>query len=899
MTTIKNLWKLRHSALTNNIVVLLFVFGITPLAIIFLVFQHVFISQQQANISTFQRDSAVWLAENFSAYIDKSYDQTKTLGGMLGGEGPEQLNEKAKEFLARHGSFEQIAILDLKGVETARMARNYTFLPAELRPRNSDSFIQKALESHNSAIALDLQPGNNTPTIRYISPIKDSEDQLVGWLEATLNLDFFWELSSKARLNGNHRVYIIDPQKCCLLAKTFTLLLSPKDLERLPILQALADGTTGVWEYQSFQNQKVIGASAKIPATGWGVIVQIPVAIAYAPIFKIVTLFLGIFAITLLAAAIRGLIFSQHHIIEPVKALQQEIETLSKGIFPEAINVTGDDELGQLSKAFDHMVAYLKKTMVSRDLLSIEISERKQVEAVLRRREATLRSIFLTVPLGIGSLHDWVFAGGNDFFYKMTGYSEEDLSGTDFGKLFDQQTDYHTLRKQVSMILNSEETAVKEIRWRRQDGQVREIFLKFAATDNNSSKTDLVFAAMDISDLRKMEQERLRIDKLESLGILAGGIAHDFNNILTIILGNIELVGLEMRNSDRNLERLLEAEQACQRAQHLAKQLLSFAKGGLPVKKPVIVGDLLQDVVPLTLSGSNSAVAILIDDNVWAVEIDEDQIHQVINNILINADQAMPYGGLITIKAENFRMTPALGLPLLDGDYVRFSFIDEGIGINPKNLDKIFDPYYTTKQSGNGLGLTAAYSIIKNHQGYITVASELGEGANFHFYLPAAKTAAPSSSAKVATMPIRGHGRILVMDDEASIREVLSHMLHKLGYEAVCVKNGLHALEAYKVALQKKEVFDAVILDLTIPNGLGGKETLGLLLQLDPQIKGVVSSGYGDDPIMANYRQFGFKSFIAKPYKISELSLVLHNILAKNSTPLPSFKNRRMSAKLR
>jgi CheY-like chemotaxis protein len=356
-----------------------------------------------------------------------------------------------------------------------------------------------------------------------------------------------------------------------------------------------------------------------------------------------------------------------------------------------------------------------------------------------------------------------------------------------------------------------------------------------------------------------MEQERLRIDKLESLGILAGGIAHDFNNILTIILGNIELVGLEIKKPDKSLERLLEAEQACQRAQHLAKQLLTFSKGGLPVKKPIIVADLLQNVVPLALSGSNSAVEILIDENVWPIEIDEDQIHQVINNILINADQAMPRGGLITIKVQNFYLAPATGLPLPEGKYVRFSFLDQGIGIEQKNIGKIFDPYYTTKKFGNGLGLTTAFSIIKNHQGHITVDSELGKGASFHIYLPTAKNAAWLHKTKISTIPIKGQGRILVMDDEASIREVLGQMLQKLGYEAVCVKDGGQALEAYQQA-KKQGPFDAVILDLTIPNGLGGKETLELLLQLDPQIRTIVSSGYGDDPIMANYENYGFKA---------------------------------------
>ncbi len=607
-------------------------------------------------------------------------------------------------------------------------------------------------------------------------------------------------------------------------------------------------------------------------------IVEEPCLAAYGPIYRVVAFIMGLFALTLIAAVIRGLIFSQRRIIGPVKALQHEIESLSQGAFPLSLNVTGSDELGQLSRAFDQMVSYLKKTMVSRDLLAREVAERQMTEEALRNSEATLKSIFLTVPLGIGFLHQWDLVWGNDYFGKITGHPEEEMRGSDLSRLFLYQAEYSKMVEQLRRTLRDEETAAVETQWRRRDGEVRDIFIKFAVIDTNDVEADIVFAAMDISDRRRMEQESQKIDKLESLGILAGGIAHDFNNILTVILGNIELVAFEMKTQDGNLERLLEAERACQRAQHLAKQLLAFAKGGMPVKKTITVEELLQDVVPLALSGSQSASEIIVDGDLWPIEIDEDQIHQAINNMLINADQAMPKGGRITLKAKNLILPPASGVPLLAGKYVRISITDHGIGIAPKDLHKVFDPYFTTKPIGNGLGLTTANKIIKNHQGHITVESQLGQGTTFHVYLPAALESAQPGTARVAVIPLRGQGRILVMDDEASIREVLDQMLQKLGYEAVCVKDGGQALETYQTARKKNELFDAVILDLTIPGGLGGKETMQLLRQLDPQVRAIVSSGYGDDPIMANYQKYGFQSVIAKPYKISELSLVLHNL---------------------
>jgi PAS domain S-box-containing protein len=893
MTSLKDLWKSRHSTLTNNIVVLLLVFGITPLAIIFLVFQYVFIAHDKESIENLQRENALRVAGNISLYVNQSSARVKILSEMFNGDlSYQNLFWRLDEFLIQHPEYNKVSVLNIQGREICKARQDHKNQAFTLEDRGAEASIQQALFGGSLISPAELPAHSQVPTVSFILPIKDVRAGIIGVLEARMNLLPLRSMIAKPNIGGDCYAYIIGTDGRLIVDPDFSSLTINQDLSRLPIIEAFRAGMTGVWEYLSLQNQQVVGASAVVPATGWGVVVEKSSSAAYGQVYRVTTFFLGLYALTLVAASIRGLIFSQHHIIGPVKALQQEIESLSRGVFPQGLNLTGNDEIGQLSRAFNQMVQHLKQTMVSRDLLAREVGERKLVEEALRRREATLRSIFLTVPLGIGSLHQWILVGGNDFFYKMIGFSQDVIRGRNLSQLFEDPSDYPKMMEQLRQTLNHEETAVIETRWRRRDGQVRDMLLKFAPIDRDNLEMDLVFAAMDMSNLRKMELERLRMDKLESLGILAGGIAHDFNNILTIILGNIELVGLELKKQDKNLDRLLEAEQACQRAQHLARQLLTFARGGMPVKKPVNVGELLQDVVTLALSGSHSAVEIFLDDTVWPVEIDEDQIHQVINNILINADQAMPNGGRITIKVENLVVSPAGDIPLPEGSYVKFSFIDQGLGINEKDLAKIFDPYFTTKKFGNGLGLTAAFSIVKNHQGYLTVDSQVGLGTSFHLFLPAAKTAAQPSRAKVSTMPLRGQGRILLMDDEASIRAVLGHMLQKLGYEAVCVRDGEEVLEAYRNALKTYQKFDAVILDLTIPGGLGGKETMELLLQLDPYVQAIVSSGYGDDPIMANYKESGFNSVIAKPYKISELSQVLNNLLSKKKAP--GFRNKRL-----
>ena len=281
-----------------------------------------------------------------------------------------------------------------------------------------------------------------------------------------------------------------------------------------------------------------------------------------------------------------------------------------------------------------------------------------------------------------------------------------------------------------------------------------------------------------------MEEERLLLSKLESLGLLAGGIAHDFNNILTAILGNISLARMEAGRPDRAAEfsatRLEEAEKACQRAQALASQLLSFAKGGLPIKKVTSVAELIKESINLALSGSKARSKLVIPKDLWPVEVDEGQISQVFNNLLINADQAMPEGGTITVQAENVMVGDELPLP--EGRYVKITVTDQGIGIPSNYLGKIFDPYFTTKQKGSGLGLATAHSIIRNNAGYITVESQVGVGTTFYVYLPAVEGEITSAK-ESATAPIQGQGRILVMDDEEMVRNVLGVMLERLGYE--------------------------------------------------------------------------------------------------------------------
>ena len=395
--------------------------------------------------------------------------------------------------------------------------------------------------------------------------------------------------------------------------------------------------------------------------------------------------------------------------------------------------------------------------------------------------------------------------------------------------------------------------------------------------DSQNKIIGAVLVFRDITEKRKMEKELVKIQKLESLGVLAGGIAHDFNNYLTAIIGNLSLAKMDSRPGDQVVAWLDEMEKASLQAKNLTQQLLTFSKGGEPVKKLVTLPELVNNSAAFSLRGSNVRAEFSISQDLLPVEVDEGQLGQVINNLVLNADHAMPEGGIIEICAENITLTADNEFSLPPGPYLRTSFRDHGVGIHTDHLPKVFDPYFTTKHKGSGLGLTVAYSIIDKHNGRMTVESELSHGTTFTIYLPASDKPASQPADEEKRLFI-GKGKILVMDDEEFIRDLAIQMLSKIGYEVTVANGGNQAIEMYRQAQKTGEPFDIVIMDLTIPGGMGGKEAIRKLKKLDPNVKALVSSGYSNDPIMSNFRDYGFQGVVKKPYRIQDMSDALRSV---------------------
>ncbi len=413
---------------------------------------------------------------------------------------------------------------------------------------------------------------------------------------------------------------------------------------------------------------------------------------------------------------------------------------------------------------------------------------------------------------------------------------------------------------------------------RPKDGLVRDIY---TAGEYNPNRHIVEGIIQDITERKQAELELQKMENLKTVGMLAGGIAHDFNNILTGIFGNMSVARSRMEKGHPAINPLEEAERSMDRAIRLTNQLLTFSKGGYPVKEDARLDQIVEEVVRFDLSGSNVKPVFQSAINLWLAKVDKGQVQQVFSNLAINADHAMPKGGRLHIALENAEVSETSTLPLAPGKYIKAVVRDEGVGIEPMHLEHIFDPYYSIRQNGTGLGLATVYSVINKHGGHIRVSSEPSEGTTFTLYLPASEATRPEAIGRPETQAktLQYAARILVMDDEEIIRNVISDMLIKCGCEVKTAADGKAAVEMYRAAMASGAPFDMIIMDVTVPGGMGGMEAVKEILAFDPRVRAVVSSGYADNVALGKYEEYGFIDILSKPYTLDRLYTVLNRVL--------------------
>jgi two-component system cell cycle sensor histidine kinase/response regulator CckA len=650
----------------------------------------------------------------------------------------------------------------------------------------------------------------------------------------------------------------------------------PKDDSQIPINLAFSGEGQLVTGANDYRGVPVLAATRYIENVNWGIVVKINRDEAFAPLAKMTSL-LATILIGAVCLIIFLSLFLARSITRPIVKLTEVVQNIDRDNFDERAEESHKDEIGELGVAFNRMTG---KLISARLIMEKNITD---LQTANQQLTVTLRSIgdgVITTDIhGKVALLNKVAEG-------LTGWSNKEAAGRPFDEIFHIINEHtrEVCENPIAKVISSGQTiglASHTVLVAR-NGEERIIADSGSPIlDAKNNIIGIVLVFRDVTEKLKMEEEVQKARKLESVGILAGGIAHDFNNILAAILGNINLALSETPPHEPIHTLLSEAENASLRAKDLTQQLLTFSKGGEPVRKTAAISEIIIDSSSFVLRGSNVRCDTWFAPDLLPVDIDSGQISQVIQNIIINAAHAMPQGGVIEIRCENVPDHQPRPSSLHGDKYIAVTIKDHGTGISSDIIDKIFDPYFSTKTTGNGLGLAICHSIIKQHGGDISVASEPENGTFFSIFLPASTNEIPALPDQKAVKPIQRHGKIMVMDDDEMIRTMTGAMLTHMGFNSEFAVNGEEAIDLYKKARSAGNQFDLIIMDLTIPGGMGGEDTVKEILALNPEAKVLVASGYSYDPIMAKYADYGFCGAIVKPYQMQDLSSAIQAVWDK------------------
>jgi len=583
---------------------------------------------------------------------------------------------------------------------------------------------------------------------------------------------------------------------------------------------------------------------------------------------------ISLLAITTLVSllGLAGMLFMIRLITKPLADLAGAAEAIG-GERLDVKLATSDDEIGQLARAFNRMAEEMR----------VNQARREKAELAKGSSEALYRSLLDNINLGISLINkDFEVIFANAAQGNLLKRDPENIIGRKCYREFERRESACPHCPGVKAMQSGRGEEAESFGKNDLGEDVHVLIRAFPVRNEQQEITGFIEIVSDISDQKKADEALQRIKSIETIGQLAGGLAHDFNNLLTAIIGNIELAGIGIDPEQGTAVRLAAAGKACEQARRLTNQLLTFAKGGLPVKKMAYLPAILDEACHFSLSGSSFRYLLDASDNLWPVEIDSGQMSQVVHNLLNNAREAMAANptGKIFVVAENVEVEADSKLPLTPGPYVKVAIVDEGQGIRPEILGQIFNPYFTTKgmgaQKGTGLGLTICHSIIHKHGGLITVDSNEMRGATFTIYLPAAdrERARLSRAPGIAGAPDQAMPaalRVLILEDEEEVAHIATSFLATLRHHGEVAATGSQAIKMFQAAEATGHPFDLLILDLTIRGGMGGEEVLRKIREIAPTIPAIVSSGYTEDPIMTDCRHHDFQAALPKPFNQATL----------------------------
>ncbi len=882
--------------LGKKVVFLLSVLGVVPLTILTIVFVIFYYQARVQGIEELQQELAEGIAADISGYLAKTEGQIQVFARMLNLETLDRdgLERRMSAFIEQGHEYDEITVAALNGNEISKISRYYTYRDFELGSLAHRDGFQAALNREKHIGSVVLSEFSRFPQIHITVPVVNLKDRITGVLDVGVNVAKMWSLLSKHRIGENRLAYVVDAGGHLIAHEDLSSVLQGKDLTHIRGVSTFLAGASDASRYEGINDDYVVGASAVIPLTGWGVLVEEPVHDAYSRLYSLSLVILGLSTITILAAAFLGFRFSLQQIINPLEQLRREAHAISKGRLDTHIDIDRSDEIGQLAESFNAMVQDLKRTMVSRDSLVKEIQDRKRAQEALAEREQRFRGIFDTsidailifnsageiIEANPAACHLYGYPGGD-----LIGLSGKDIVHPDYRYLFDDFKE----QVQSTGTFHAESVDV------RKDGTQFDVevrgrpFLYMNEAHLLAIVRDITERKRAEADKKKLEIQLRQAQKMEAIGTLAGGIAHDFNNTLTPILVQTELARLIIGQDDPAQANLDEIMKAGHRAKDLVKQILTFSRHSEHQRLPIDLVPLVKESLKLLRSSIPTTIEIKqeIRETALVVSADPTQMQQIIMNLCTNASQAMrEKGSLLEVGLEHVELDeygaekyPNIG----PGDYVRLWVSDTGIGIETDLLDKIFDPFFTTKPTGEGtgMGLSVVHGIVRSHGGEITVDSKPGNGTVFSVFLPRIDKLAESENEDRLKPVPTGNERILFVDDEEAVIRAGEKMLKRLGYQVESMTNPIDALTAFR---DRPDQYDLVITDMTMPN-LTGDNLAKEVIKIHSRIPVIICTGFSHQIDEQKAHNIGIRGYIMKPFVIRDLAETIRGALSENGGP--------------
>ncbi|NLA74276.1 MAG: response regulator [Deltaproteobacteria bacterium] len=722
-------------------------------------------------------------------------------------------------------------------------------------------------------------------------PVTDIFGDFLGRLVADLNLKFMWDLMESIRIGENGLAYVVENQGYLIAYRDIAPVLKRENLSHLREVDIFVKEKSAAPDisptiYRGIENRLVVASHVPLSSPEWAVIVELPVLEAYHPVVMTLILSGSVMLLSLVFAVISG-VFLSRRLTKPVIELRDATEKIGKGQLSLDIDISSNNEIGDLAKSFSLMVNDLKTTTVSRDSLEKEVAERKQIQQVLLESEQKMRAILMASPIGIGLVIDRRLEWGNETLFAMSGYKEDSLLGQNVSVLFINHDEYERADKRF-FADNTGNTVNIETQWVKKTGAVLDCILGACALDSNDLSKGMILTVIDISESKELQSKLVRAQKMEVIGTLAAGVAHDLNNILGGVVSYPELLLIDMADNNPLKRPLITIKKAGEKAAAIVQDLLTLARRGVPINQVLNLNSIITEFLKspecekILSFPPNIEVDINLDSDLFNIIGSGFHLSKIVMNLVSNSAEAMPHGGRIQISTENqYLDKPVAGYEnIKEGEYVTLTVSDTGEGIPEADLIKIFEPFYTKKKmgrSGTGLGMTVIWGTVKDHNGYVDIRSKENKGTTIRLYFPVSRgsVAADKSSMPLDTYMSKGDS-ILIVDDVKEQRIILSRILQKLGYKVAIASGGEEAIE-----YMKNNSADLVVLDMIMEPGINGLETYKQILEIHPDQKAVIASGFSETEHVRETLRLGAFAYVKKPYNIDKIGRAIKSALAR------------------